>query len=463
MSRRGRIAAAVAVASAAVTGAVVMPGEAMAKPIAAPADFNGDGYRDVVVPAPGARVGGKSGAGAVVVLYGAKSGVSASRRVVITQNTTHVPDIAETDDFFGASTAFADLDKDGYSDLVVGAPGEDVGSVRDAGRVTVLWGGKKGLAAASTLPVPRGGRYGLDVAAVRDSGGARVLVGGYGGSIEFGGTFKRTGSVGTKTLIESTPSVAVVDLADLNHDGRAERIVTSVRSGGHTGGLVYVNPGYSVATELPVDGMTTATGDVNGDGYNDLVIGDPDEPDSASDGHKGGQITLWFGGKNGLAATPVRISQDTPGVSGTSTKDNAFGTAVAVADLNKDGLGDIIVGVPRQRQNNKAQAGVVVVIPGRKTGTPGAGSYQLSQETSSVPGSSGLQDGFGTTLAVGDVNRDGHPDLIIGGEGEDRNHGGVWILPGTSTRPTGKGSVELTAGKLGLTGDLPMVGGVQPL
>ncbi|MET7622334.1 VCBS repeat-containing protein [Streptomyces sp. NPDC005408] len=456
------MATAVAVACAAVTGSVVMPAEAVAKPIAAPADFNGDGYQDLVVPAPRAQVGGKTGAGAVAVLYGSRTGVSTVRKVVITQDSVGVPDAAEAGDLFGASTAFADLDKDGYSDLVVGVPDEDLGSAVDAGAVTVLWGGKNGLAAASALPVTlvKGARYGLDVAAVRDSGGARVLVGGYDGSIEFSGTFARDGSVSTKSPNWDTPSVGVTDYL-VRGDGRAARIITSVRVGGYSGGLVYVDP-TSPGVPLPIDGTTTAVGDVNGDGYSDLVVGDPDEPISGTHGHKGGQITVWYGGENGLAATPVRISQDTAGVVGTSAKYNGFGTAVAVADLNRDGLGDIVVGVPGQTQNGKGRAGVVVIVPGTKAGTPGAGSYQLSQETASVPGVSEPGDGFGTTLAVGDVRADGRPDVIIGAEGEDSYRGAVWVLPGSSTGPTGRGSVELTAGKLGVAGDIPWVGGFQP-
>ncbi|REE61884.1 FG-GAP repeat protein [Streptomyces sp. 3212.3] len=464
--RRDSIAAAVTVTVAAVTGVVAIPGEAVAKPIAAPADFNGDGYRDLVVPAPTAKVGGKDGAGAVVVLYGAKTGVSASRRAVITQNTAGVPDSAETEDLFGSSTAYADLDKDGYSDLIVGAPWEDLGTTKDVGTVTVLWGGKNGLSAASTLPSPRVsyGQYGLDVAAVRDSQGPRVLVGGYDGSIEFSGTFKRTGSVSAKTsYVGLTGSVGVVDLGDLNHDGRAERIVTTLRAGGYSGGRVYVDPSNGNRAPPPTDGTTTAVGDVNGDGYNDLVVGDPDEPTTGTSGHRGGELTLWYGGPRGLAdAKPVHISQDSPGVYGTSHTHNRFGTAIAVTDLNKDGLGDIVVGVPGQTQSNQAGAGVVVVIPGKKTGTPGTGSYPLSQETVSVPGTSAQGDAFGTTLTVGDLNKDGHPDVIVGGGGEDHYRGAVWILRGTSTRPTGTGSVELTASKLGAGGESPQIGGFQP-
>ncbi|MFE7129530.1 FG-GAP repeat protein [Streptomyces sp. NPDC057638] len=158
----------------------------------------------------------------------------------------------------------------------------------------------------------------------------------------------------------------------------------------------------------------------------------------------------------------MRITQDTPGVPGTSTPYTGFGTAVAIADLDKDGLGEIIVGAPGQKVSGRERAGAVTVVPGRKTGTPGAGSYQISQETALVVGASEEGDGFGLTLTVGDVRSDGHPDLIVGAEGEDRYRGGMWVLPGSATGPTGRGSVLLTAATLGIPGDLPQVGGFQP-
>ncbi|MEU4038466.1 FG-GAP repeat protein [Streptomyces collinus] len=149
---KGRWAAALVVAL--ITGPLFVPGQAVASPIGTPADFNGDGYRDVVLPAPAATVSGKKGAGAVVVLYGSANRVSAQKRAVITQDTAGVPGAAETDDFFGAATASADLNMDGYADLIVGAPFEDNGTTAEAGAVTVLWGGRRGLSKATTLRPP---------------------------------------------------------------------------------------------------------------------------------------------------------------------------------------------------------------------------------------------------------------------------------------------------------------------
>ncbi|MFF4800079.1 integrin alpha [Streptomyces sp. NPDC001351] len=81
---------------------------------AVPGDFNGDGYRDAVLPAPGANVSGKTAAGAVVVLYGSASGLSATHRKTITQNTPGVPGTSEAYARFGAATATAALNRDGY-------------------------------------------------------------------------------------------------------------------------------------------------------------------------------------------------------------------------------------------------------------------------------------------------------------------------------------------------------------
>lgn len=265
---------------------------------AVPGDFNGDGYRDAVLPAPGANVAGKQGAGAVVVLYGSKSGLSTSRRATITQNTAGVPGAAEPDDGFGAATATADLNRDGYADLVVSAPYEDTARGEDAGTVTILWGSENGLTSGTDLPETTTDAYcGLDVAAVSMGPGAKteVLVAGYEGTMRFTGPFSRRGTFGEARQNQETPSVGSVALGDFAKTGSPDDVSLTVRLSGLSGGEVYIDPVIGGAQQMG-NGMIAATGDVNGDGYADLVVGDPDEPDHAgADGASGGRVLLRYG------------------------------------------------------------------------------------------------------------------------------------------------------------------------
>jgi hypothetical protein len=422
-----------------------------------PGDFNGDGYKDAVLPAPGADVSGKQGAGAVVVLYGSKSGLSAGNRKTITQNTAGVPGTAETWDAFGAATATADLNRDGYADLIVGSPDEDTSYGANAGSVTVLWGSKSGLTSGTDLPSPDrySYRYGQDIAALSTGGSSRtwVSVASYFGAMHFTGPFTRGGGFGGVTQDTNTVSVLSVALGDFDRDTWPSPAVISIRDGDRTGGRIYTT--FPAGKELQGDGLIAAAGDLNGDGYADLVTGDPDEPNKAGvDGESGGRILVWYGSATGIApeTTPVVITQNTAGVPGASEKEDAFGGALTVADLNRDGLADIVVGSPYE-DLGKNRAGQVTVIPGRASGALGAGSYSFSQDTAGVPGAGETDDFFGTTVSVGDVNKDGRPELFVGAVGENNFTGGVWVLPGGSTRPTATGSKLFTAASVGLTQD----------
>lgn len=420
---------------------------------AVPGDFNGDGYRDAVLPAPGANIAGKAGAGAVVVLYGSKTGLSTSRRATITQNTAGVPGTAESNDGFGAATATADLNRDGYADLVVSAPYEDTTRGEDAGTVTVLWGSKSGLTSGTDLPATTAGRYyGLDVAALSAGPGVRteVLVAGYEGAMRFRGPFSRSGTYGSADENRDTGSVGSVTLGDFAHSGVPDEVVLTVRLSDLSGGEVYINPVYGGAQQTG-NGLIAATGDVNGDGYADLVVADPDEPVHAgADGALGGRVLLWYGSAHGIARVtkPVQLTQNTPGVTGMSEKDDNFGGTLAVGDLNRDGLADIVVGSPLE-DTGKRNAGQVTVIPGRRTGALGAGSYAFTQNTAGIPGADEAEDAFGTTVAVGDINRDGKPELFISAAEENNSTGAVWVLPGGTNGPTATGSSVITAPSVG--------------
>jgi hypothetical protein len=108
-------------------------------------DVNGDGASDLAVGVPGEDVGTIVDAGAVNMLFGAAGGLSGSGSQLFTQASPGVVDAAETSDRFGRALAVGDVDGDGFDDLTVGVPAEDVGAVFDAGAVNVLKGAAGGL------------------------------------------------------------------------------------------------------------------------------------------------------------------------------------------------------------------------------------------------------------------------------------------------------------------------------
>lgn len=452
--RHGWVLAAVAVVGL-MGGTLLSAVPAAAVHGGVPGDFNGDGYKDAVLPAPGANVSGKEAAGAVVVLYGSRTGLAASHRKTITQNTSGVPGTAEKNDMFGYATATADLNRDGYSDLVVGAPYEDKAKGTDSGSVTVLWGSAGGLTSGTELSTPADdpGYYGHDIAALGTGGGAktRVAVSGWDGTVIFSGPFSQTGTFGSVHYNQETPSTESVALGDFNGDAVPDPAVATSRLDGLTGGQIYTDLAYD--KDLTGNGLIVAAGDLNGDGYADLVAGDPDEPEQAGrDGASGGRVLVWYGSAAGVTTdtAPAVITQNTAGVPGASEKYDAFGGALTVADLDRDGLADIVVGSPFE-DLAEGRAGQVTVIPGRATGALGTGSYSFSQDKAGVPGASETDDFFGTTVSVGDVNKDGRPELFVGAAGENNYTGAVWVFPGGSSRPTATGSKLFTAASVGLS------------
>jgi hypothetical protein len=116
-------------------------------------DFNHDGRDDLAIGALGEDVGTIETAGAVNVLYGSASRLTATGNQLWTQNSAGILDAAEAGDQFGASLSVGDFDGDGFDDLAIGVWGEDItiilGRVRDAGAVNVLYGSASRLTATN--------------------------------------------------------------------------------------------------------------------------------------------------------------------------------------------------------------------------------------------------------------------------------------------------------------------------
>jgi hypothetical protein len=113
------------------------------------ADFNGDGFDDLAVGAPCEKVGDIVGAGAVSVIYGGRKGLSAAGNQFWHRNAPGVNGEAKSIGLFGIALAGGDFNGDGFGDLAIGSPTDNVGGKLDARAVNVLYGSATGLRAGS--------------------------------------------------------------------------------------------------------------------------------------------------------------------------------------------------------------------------------------------------------------------------------------------------------------------------
>lgn len=417
-------------------------------------DVNGDGYSDVIVGADFFDDGSVN-EGKAFVYHGGAAGLGATP---LPANTPDDADQASA--FFGFSVACAgDINGDGYSDIMVGAPSYHA---NDAGRVFFYYGSVTGLGTTFnvTLDGPNQSlaEFGTSVAPAGDVNGdgySDIIIGAqYFDGVGFndeGGAFTYHGSAdGLSPVPNSTPDdadqtsaglgIAVAGAGDVNGDGYSDVIVGAYLFDNGVGdegkALVY----HGSATGLPATpnsspngsnqffsyfGVSVAgAGDVNADGYSDVVIGANKYDDGGNTDE--GAAFVYYGSPTGLGATYNSILDD-------ANQANAgFGSSVSCAgDVNKDGFSDLIVGAPGMTDGGNANEGLAYVYHGSATGLAAAPNSILDDANIA-------QAKFGVSVAnAGDVNGDGFSDVIVGAsgyqDGANVNEGRAFVYYGSAT------------------------------
>ncbi|MER5770609.1 FG-GAP and VCBS repeat-containing protein [Streptomyces sp. NPDC001985] len=402
-------------------------------------DFNGDGYQDLTTAAPFGTVDGEKMAGYVAVLYGSASGATAGRRQILHQNTPGIPGVAAAEESYGTALTSADLDQDRFADLVVGSPNEGSDG---GGTLSVIWGGPKGLTGGTALLDGSERRSGSHIV-TGDFDGDRVpdvATTGHGGELwVLSGPFDRDGSPARTLCVtgERNRQIAALAAGDVTGDGITD--VAALRSpvAGAAPALVFwkgtPEGPASVYTGGPgrttVRGETLDIGDVNQDGFKDLVVGHTRAHENEPPVPEGGMITYVPGAPGGPATDRAGgFHQGSPGVAGDAGPSDRFGSAVSVGDIDGDGYEDIAVGAEGKTVGESARAGAVFTLPGGPAGPTGAGARSFVQGRGWMRGTAETDDRFGAAARLIDTDADGETELAVSAPGENGFTGAVWVF-----------------------------------
>ncbi|MEH2125357.1 MAG: hypothetical protein V7K44_13545, partial [Nostoc sp.] len=372
----------------------------------------------------------------------------------------------DSTDFSGISVSSAgDINGDGIDDLIIGATYADPNSQREAGESYVVFGSNSSFEASFNLSslngsngfvingIDSGDRSGISVSNVgdingdgfddliigatyadpngqRDAGESYVV---FGSNSGFGASFNLSSLNGSNGFVingigaYTGSGVSVSSTGDINGDGFDDLIIGA-------GNPCYVvfgsNSGFGASFNLSslngsngfvirdFSGVSVSSaGDINGDGIDDLIIGasnaDPNGQSSA------GESYVVFGSNSGFGASFNLSSLNGSNgfaINGIDADDRSGISVSSAGDINGDGIDDLIIGASNADPNGQPYAGESYVVFGSNSG------FEASFNLSSLNGSNGFvingigaNDGSGVSVSsAGDVNGDGFDDLIIG-------------------------------------------------
>ena len=363
-------------------------------------DINGDGYKDIIIGADQADYTGNK-TGSTYVVFGKASGWSSTLSLSTLNGTTGFRlDGVSDRDYSGYSVGAGDINGDGYDDVIVGAYGAD-NNGGSSGSTYVVFGKASGWSSTLNLSTLNGTTgFRLDGGSAAESSGREVSAG------------------------------------DINGDGYEDVIVGAYQAGnnGTNSGSTYVvfgkASGWSSTLDLSTlngttgfrldggaageySGGSVGAGDINGDGYEDVITG---AWLAAYTAPSAGSAYVVFGKASGWSSTlNLSTLNGTTGVrlDGVTSSDQT-GIAVGAGNINGDGYEDVIVGA-HGADNNGASSGSTYVIFGKASG------WSSTLNLSTLNGTTGFRlDGgsggqySGASVVSGDINADGYEDVITG-------------------------------------------------
>jgi len=405
-------------------------------------DVNGDGYDDILIGAEGNSDAG-SYAGAAYLIYGSSTPLTSASLSTAVKFTGEA-----ANNYAGTSISSAgDVNHDGYDDILVGAYGNSDGDL-NAGAAYLIYGSGTPLTSTSlSTAVEFTGEYADDLAGTSVSSAGDVNGDGYDDiliGIEYGGEFDFEGVAyliyGSGTSLTSTSLSTAVEFygeaslnyagtsvssaGDINNDGYDDILVGAYGNddGGSDAGAAYLIYGqaneFSGLISLGTSGIAEFTGeaaydyagysvssagDVNGDSYNDILVGAYNDNDGGSNA---GATYLIYGSSTPL--TSVSLSTAIKFI-GEATDDNAGKFVSSAGDVNNDGYDDILVGA-LQNDDTGSDAGAAYLIYGSDTPLTSVSLSTAVEFTGEAAG-----DYAATSVAsAGDTNNDGYNDILIG-------------------------------------------------
>jgi len=377
------------------------------------ADFNDDGYDDLVIGVPAENDGLTSNSGVVHVIYGLdSSGLSGKDNQLWEQGESDLPDSSEANDNFGNAVAWGKLNNDTFDDLVIGVFGENV----YAGAVIVIYGTSTGLDGGDSE------QWSQDIGDMEDSSE----------SYDYFGT-----------------SLAV---CDFNGDGIDDLAIgipgeELAGQGAQTGAVAVI---YGDAGGLDDSDNQLFSGDANGDHfgsalaagyfddneYCDLAVGVPNADDGAN--ANVGEIKILMGTETGLTTSGSLVFNEDD-LGGTSSSYEYFGERLIAADFDGDNYDDLASASTHGNVGGLTYAGHCYVIysDSEGTGLSEDGAQEWNQYVSGIEGNPGAYKYWAGAIAAGDFNNNGYADLAIGATREtvegEAHAGWVQILKGSSS------------------------------